>query len=116
MLGSSYLHVNSPLDKILLLYVPTTAFLLFQVYLVFKRVLVFPFEIYFVCPFKRGSVYNGNSTEWSPIWYAIIRVINKIGRPRIAGVRSGGPICLIMSMITDRIGRHEILLPINHTQ
>ena len=35
--------------------------------------------------------------------------MNKIGRPR-----SGSPICLITSMITDRIGRHEVLLPINH--
>ena len=52
---------------------------------------------------------NGNRTEWGPIWSVIIRVINKIGRPR-----SGSPICLITSMITDRIGRHEILLPINH--
>ena len=40
---------------------------------------------------------------------SVIRVINKIGRPR-----SGSPICLITSMITDRIGRHEVLLPINH--
>ena len=39
----------------------------------------------------------------------IIRVNNKIGRPR-----SVSPICLITSMITDRIGQHEILLPINH--
>ena len=39
----------------------------------------------------------------------ILRVINKIGRPR-----SGSPICLITSMITDRIGRHEVLLLINH--
>ena len=46
---------------------------------------------------------------WSPIRSVIIRVINKIGRPR-----SGSPICLITSMITDRIGRHEVLLPINH--
>ena len=52
---------------------------------------------------------NGNRTEWSPIRSVIIRVINKIGRPR-----SGSPICLITSMITDRIGRHEVLLPINH--
>ena len=37
---------------------------------------------------------------------SVIRVINKIGRPR-----SGSPICLITSMITDRIGRHEVLLP-----
>jgi len=26
----------------------------------------------------------------------------------------GRPICLITRMITDRIGRHEVLLPINH--
>ena len=55
------------------------------------------------------TVSNGNRTEWSPIRCVIIRVINKIGRPR-----SGSPICLITSMITDRIGRHEVLLPINH--
>ena len=34
-------------------------------------------------------ISNSNRTEWSPI-------------------------CLIMSMITSRIGRHEVLLPINH--
>ena len=51
---------------------------------------------------------NGNRTEWSPIRSVIIRVINKIGRPR-----SGSPISLITSMITDRIGRHEVLLLIN---
>ena len=45
---------------------------------------------------------NGNRTEWSPIQSVIIRVINK------------SPICLITSMITDQIGRHEFLLPINH--
>ena len=55
------------------------------------------------------SISNGNRTEGSPIRSVIIRVINKIGRPR-----SGSPICLITSMITDRIGRHEVLLPINH--
>ena len=54
-------------------------------------------------------VCNGNRTEWSPIRSVIIRVINKIRRRR-----SGSPICLITSMITDRIGRHEVLLPINH--
>ena len=37
------------------------------------------------------------------------RVIYEIGRPR-----SRSPICLITGMITDRIGRHEVLLPINH--
>ena len=35
-------------------------------------------------------ISNGNRTEWSPIGSVIIRVINKIGRPR-----SGSPICLI---------------------
>ena len=55
------------------------------------------------------STSNGNRTGWSPIRSVIIRVINKIGRPR-----NGSPICLIMSMITDQIGRHEVLLPINH--
>jgi len=39
----------------------------------------------------------------------IIRVINIIGQPR-----SGSPICLIRSMITDPIGRRKLLLPINH--
>ena len=34
-------------------------------------------------------ISNGNRTEWSPIRSVIIRVINKIGRPR-----SGSPICL----------------------
>ena len=33
----------------------------------------------------------------------------KIGRPH-----SGSPICLITSMITDRIVRHEVLLPIKY--
>ena len=56
-----------------------------------------------------GIVSNGNRTEWSPIRSVIIRVINKIGRPH-----SGSPICLITSMITDRIGRHSVLLSINH--
>ena len=39
-------------------------------------------------------ISNGNRTEWSPIRSVIMRVINKIGRPR-----SGSPICLITSMI-----------------
>ena len=52
---------------------------------------------------------NGNRTEWSPIRSVIIQVINKIGR-----LHSTSPICLITSMITDRIGQHEVLLPINH--
>ena len=55
------------------------------------------------------TISNGNRTEWSPIRSVIIRVINKIRQPR-----SGSPICLITSMITDRIGRPEVLLPINN--
>ena len=52
-----------------------------------------------------ATISNGNRTEWSPIRSVIIRVINKI---------HGSPICLITSMIADRIGGHEVLLPINH--
>ena len=37
-----------------------------------------------------SMISNSNRTEWSPIQSVIIRVINKIGRPR-----SGSPICLI---------------------
>ena len=44
-------------------------------------------------------ICNGNRTEWSPIRSVIIRVINKIGRPRTR-------------MITDRIGLHSVLLPL----
>ena len=56
-------------------------------------------------------ISNGNRTVWSPnkIRSVIIWVINKIRRPR-----SRSPICLITSMITDWIGWHEVLLPINH--
>ena len=56
----------------------------------------------------RCLISNGNRTEWSPIRSVIIRVINKIGRPR-----SGSPICLITSMTRDRIERHDVLLPIH---
>ena len=54
-------------------------------------------------------VDNCNRTEWSPIRSVIIRVINKIGRPR-----SGSPVCLVTRMVTDGIVRHEVLLPISH--
>ena len=54
------------------------------------------------------SINNGNRTEWSPVWSVIIQVISKIGWPR-----SRSPVCLIKSMITDRIGQHKVLLPIN---
>ena len=54
-------------------------------------------------PVQCIAVSNGNRTEWSPIRSVIKRVSKKIGRPH-----SGSPICLIMSMITDRIGLHSI--------
>ena len=44
-------------------------------------------------------------TAWSPIRSVIIRVTTK-SDDRAAS--------MIASMITDRIGRHEVLLPINH--
>ena len=59
---------------------------------------------------SESSINNGNRTSCRPIRSVIIRVINKTGRPR-----SGSPICLITSMITDRIGRHEVLSPINQS-
>ena len=58
---------------------------------------------------KIHSISNGNRTEWSPIRSVIIRVIQKIRQSR-----RGSPICLTTSMITDRIRRHKVLLPINH--
>ena len=51
----------------------------------------------------RALTNIGNRTKWSPILSVIIGVINNIRRPR-----GGSPI-----MITDRIERHEVLLPIN---
>ena len=44
-------------------------------------------------------------SEWSPIRSLIIRVTTTQRESDL----------LITSMITDRIGRHEVLLPINHT-
>ena len=65
-----------------------------------------------IVPARASSTWtlisNGNRTEWSPIRSVIIRVITK-SDDRAAGVRFA-----IMSMITDRIGRLEVLLPINH--
>ena len=49
-------------------------------------------------------INNGKRTEWSPIRPVIIRVINKIVR--------GRPIAIA---IAERIGRHKILLLINHS-
>ena len=45
-------------------------------------------------------ISNGNRTEWSPIRSVIIRVITKS--------------LFITSVITDWIGRHEVLSSINH--
>ena len=46
-----------------------------------------------------GLITKGNKAEWSPIRSEIIRLVtNKIERPR-----GGSPICLITSMITDRL-------------
>ena len=47
---------------------------------------------------------NGNRTSWRPIRSVFIQVITK----------SDSRDFVITSMITDRIGRHEVLLPINH--
>ena len=37
---------------------------------------------------NRCKFHNGNRTAWGPIRSVMIRVLNKIGRPR-----SGSPIC-----------------------
>ena len=90
----------------------TSYLLLITLYLVLYFVYFYcclPFLVRFDNSAFERPFRNGNRTEWSPIRSVIIRVINKIGRPR-----SGSPICLITSMITDRVGRHEVLLPINH--
>ena len=50
-----------------------------------------------------STIRNGNRTEWSPIRSVIIRVITQ----RESDL-------FVTSMITDRIGRYEVLLPINH--
>ena len=49
-------------------------------------------------------INKGNRTKWS-----LIRSVSHISDLR------GSPICLITSIITDRIGRLEVLLPINHS-
>ena len=57
--------------------------------------------------FIDAYVSNGNRTEWSPIRSVIIRKIKKTTAQREADL-------FITSTITDRIGRQEVLLPINH--
>ena len=51
------------------------------------------------------SISNGNRTEWSPIWSVIIRVINKIGRPR-----RGSPICLIKTELDDTKFCYQLII------
>ena len=53
-------------------------------------------------------VRNKSRTEWCPIRSLIIRVRNKIIRPQ-----KGESDLLITTMITDRIGRHDVRSPIN---
>ena len=53
-------------------------------------------------------IRNGNRTEWSPIRSVIIQVMTKWTTAQ----RESD--LLITSIITDRIGRREVLLPINH--
>ena len=55
-------------------------------------------------------IYNGNRTEWSPIRSVIIRVINKIGRPR------SGRSDLFNHEYNYRPNwtTDEVLLPVNH--
>ena len=82
-------------SQILLLYCPIQSVIM----LVIKQIRL----LLCCCPILLTTcmISNGNKTEWSPIWSAIIRVINKI---------RGHPIWLITSMITDRIGLHSVLL------
>ena len=51
-------------------------------------------------PLQLYWINNGERTEWGPIRSVIIQVLDKI-RP----THSGSPICLITSIITDRIVR-----------
>ena len=54
-------------------------------------------------------ISNGNRTEWSPIWFVIIRVITKWD-DHAARVR----FVYHEYVITDRIGRHEVLIITNY--
>ena len=53
----------------------------------------------------RTTICNGNRTEWNPIRSVIIRVMTKSDDTAMV---------FITSMITDRFGRQEVLLPIDH--
>ena len=70
---------------------------------------------YFVLWWYIRSKFKTSHTSCRPIRSVVIRAINKIERPRSGSLISLSIIHgLITSMITDRIGRHEVLLPINH--
>ena len=56
------------------------------------------------------AINIGNESKWSPKRSAIIRVIKKIGRPLSYQSRD----LSVTNIITDRIGHHKVLLPINH--
>ena len=58
---------------------------------------------------RYNVINNVNRTECSPIRSVIVRVVNEKRR-----LRSRSQICLITCVITNRIGRHEVLLPSNH--
>ena len=55
---------------------------------------------------------NNNRTEWIPIRSSTVRVIDT-GTRTTAKCDSDSP---FTNMIADRIGRHEVLLPINHNR
>jgi len=57
-------------------------------------------------------VINDNRTEWSPIIIRSVIVSQSDQQNRTTAKHKF--YLLIMSTITDRIGRHEVLLPINH--
>ena len=54
--------------------------------------------------FEINVISNGNTAEWSPIRSPIIQRTTAQQQADL----------FITSMITDQIGRHEVLLPINH--
>ena len=57
---------------------------------------------------RSKASYNGNWTGWNSIRSLIIQVINKIRR-----TRSKSSICQLRVSLPERIGRLEVLLPIN---
>ena len=60
-----------------------------------------------------AGVFNKTISPLVPVGYETI-IVNSALHAVLAIYRSGSPICLITSMITDQIGRHQVLLPINH--